>query len=308
MPKKVSKDKKPHKKDQKTQIPPDAFDDDAGTKVLIAKSDEITPEKQEEVEAKDTPQTSKMDADKSSEKEMSVDDDAEDKVEFKDDADKNSDDEGTDSEDNKSSNKDESEKEDEKRDGDDEESDDDLDEEKLPSSFYEKVLGEKLPEKSEEEEVIEEEKAGINRSMFFLGGVVFILTIIITSGVGYFVLQSYQPQPQQQVVDEVPTETPTPTPVEIDKEGITFEVLNGSGQSGVAGKTADAIKDLGYTADEVGNADSSDYSGITVGFSEDVTKDMKKVILDDLKKEFLRADEDNDLTPDGTDVVVIVGK
>lgn len=185
------------------------------------------------------------------------------------------------------------------------------DEEVLPPSFYEKVLGEKPPKKSESEDDDEkEEKEGLNRSLFFLGGVVFIMTIIIATVVGLILFNTFNSKVAEvkKQADATPTQIPTPTTVQISKEDITFEVLNGSGESGKAGKTADAIKALGYTAEKVGNADSKDYSGFEVGFSKDISQDEVKVIMADLKKEFINVKESGEIVPESTDVLVVVGK
>lgn len=290
MPKKETKAKKPEKK-ERVEVPPDAFDAPVGTKVLIAETKEKESQDTSKKASNDSQVVSeKVEKEKDKDQEESIEKEAKDEdVVEKDIADKP---EGV--------------AEDQKEE-DVEESEEDEPQEEKDVSFYEKVLGEKPPERVDDEE-IEEQKEGLNRSLFFLGGVVFVLTVIVASSIGYLMLGGINPVPSGEVVEETPTPTPTPTPVEIDKESITFEILNGSGQGGVAGRTAEAIAALGYTADEVGNADSSDYSGITVGFSDTVEDGEKEVILEDLDKEFLGVEEDEELEPETTDVVVIVGR
>lgn len=289
---KEEKVKKPHKK-EKVEVPPDAFDEPVGTKVLISELDEkdvekpIKSKKEDGILASDVPAVS--------EKENEL---MQDEVKVSNLTDKDAEfvsEEGL--------------EEDEKYLEESEEAEENKIGEKKEISFYEKVLGEKPPVINDDEDA-EEQKESLNRSLFFLGGVVFILTIIVASSIGYLILNARQVKNQEPVVDQqIPTPTVSPTPIEIDRESITFEVLNGSGQQGgMARKTAEAIKKLGYTADEVGNADSSNYSGITVGFSGDLTDSEKEIILDDLKKELLRVEEDSNLEPDGTDVLLIVGR
>lgn len=181
-----------------------------------------------------------------------------------------------------------------------------------PPSFYEKVLGEKPPENINSEDSDDQvQKDGINRSLFFLGGIVFVMTIIIATGVGMILLNKTNTLKKinfNQEPTPIPTEIPTPTVAEISKEDFTFEVLNGSGESGKAGKTADSIKELGYKVENVGNADSNDYLGFHVGFSSKISDTDKKMILDELKKEFINAKEDPTLEAEDTDILVIIGK
>lgn len=275
---------KDKKSDKKEEIPPDVFDEEAGTKILIAETDkeasfqsidkpiEDKPKKESSEEAEEKENKKK---EKSSDEPLVIEK--------------------------------ESQNEDSKT---EQEVDEDRDVGEV--SFYEKVLGEKPPEKPDSSDSeLEEEKEGLNRSLFFLGGVVFVLTIIIAGAIGFIFISSTQQGSRvakEAEISPVLTETPSPTAAQINKEEFTFEVLNGSGEGGKAGRTADAIEALGYTADEVSNADSSDYTGLEVGFSSDISDAEKKIILDDLKKEFLEASENEDLEPEGTDILVIVGK
>lgn len=91
-----------------------------------------------------------------------------------------------------------------------------------------------------------------------------------------------------------PTEKPgktTPTPtvsakVSLTPTGgakaaaLTIEILNGSGQSGVAGTAASAMKKLGYTITGTGNADTFTYVGYTIKI-----KKTKSAGLTQLKKD-----------------------
>lgn len=190
------------------------------------------------------------------------------------------------------------------------------DQEEDPSeqpSFYEKVLGEKPPEKSSDDpDEEEEQREGLNRSLFFLGGIVFVMTIVIATGVGLILLNKSNILPKVNIAiqpTQVPIKSPTPTPAEFKKSDISVEVLNGSGISGAAGKAGDKIGKLGYTVGNVDNADSSDHTGVEVGFASTTKDEAKKMILADLKGEFSDVTENHDLAPDGSaDVLVIIGK
>lgn len=168
----------------------------------------------------------------------------------------------------------------------------------------------KIDEESDEDlDLPQIEKS--NKKLFLLGIVVFIITIVITIGVGFFILNNISTGKKAVTSEEsekTVRETPTPV-VTIDKKEWTFEVLNGSGEAGKAKKTADAIKAIGYVVDSTGNAGKSDYTGVTVSFIKEIKNDVKDIILKDLKKEFITVKED-DAPTDKTEssILVIIGK
>ena len=183
-------------------------------------------------------------------------------------------------------------------------------------SFYEKVTGQKPEEHvsevdngdSDHEELPQIER--INRKLFLLGGVVFLLTVIVTTIIGVFIISTQKDVGQKtQVVEDVPSVTPTPTPVELNRSEFSFEVLNGSGIGGKAKETATIVSGLGYEVLSTGNAQKNDYEGVLVGFAPSVSETQKTLILDDLKKEFSYIEEDDELLPQkDTSVTVIIGK
>jgi hypothetical protein len=183
-------------------------------------------------------------------------------------------------------------------------------------SFYEKVTGQKPEEhlndvgdgNSDQEELPQIEK--INRKLFLLGGVVFFLTVIVTTIIGAFIISTQKDIDQKtQVVEEAPSATPTPTPIEFERSEFSFEVLNGSGIGGKAKETATIVSGLGYEVLSTGNAQKSDYEGVIVGFASSVSEAQKSLILEDLKKEFSHIEEDDELLPQkNTLVTLIVGK
>ncbi len=155
------------------------------------------------------------------------------------------------------------------------------------ASFYEKVMGEKPHEVSEDAEAEKGERS-INSKLFLLGAFVFVLTVLIASMVGLAILNkdTLLKQLTKKTVKPTPTiAIPTPTPVSISREEWKFEVLNGSDTSGVAAKGAEKIKALGYKVTRVGNADGS-VDSAQISLSKDVNESEKKTILEDLKIEF----------------------
>ncbi len=155
------------------------------------------------------------------------------------------------------------------------------------SSFYEKVMGEKPPERRDE--VKEEKKErSINTKLFLLGAFVFVLTVLIASMAGLAILNKDMlfTQLSKKTVKPTPTAAlPTPTPFAIQRDKWQFEVLNGSDTPGVAAKGSEKVKALGYKVTKVGNTDAT-VDAAQISFSKDANEEEKNAILKDLKPEF----------------------
>ena len=155
------------------------------------------------------------------------------------------------------------------------------------ASFYEKVMGEKPPERRDEVKKEKKERS-INTKLFLLGAFVFVLTVLIASMVGLAILNKDMLFTQLSKKTTLPTPTvvmPTPTPFAIQRDKWQFEVLNGSDTPGIAAKGAEKVKTLGYKVAKVGNADET-VDAEQISFSKDVTEEEKNAILKDLKPEF----------------------
>jgi hypothetical protein len=135
------------------------------------------------------------------------------------------------------------------------------------------------------------EKTGGKKPM-----VAFIVVLLIIAGViaGLFFLGRNQGSDQDGIsaaptdrvsvptieVDPTPTVEPTP---DLDRVDLSIEVLNGSGATGAAGDMADTLRELGYKISSTGNADRSDYKGITINISEK-NKEFITLLEADLKE------------------------
>lgn len=198
------------------------------------------------------------------------------------------------------------------------------DKEEMQVTFYEKVTGQKPPQKEipsanpdaslENERIISENELPqiekLNRKLFLLGGVVFLLTIVSTSAIGFLIINNPK-ETKEELLQKVVQEeiAPTPTIIEIDKSEWTFEVLNGSGEGGKAKKTADAIESLGYKISNTGNTDRKDYVGVIVSFIAEIENSTKEIILKDLKKEFLISPSEEEVgIASNADIILIIGK
>lgn len=105
-----------------------------------------------------------------------------------------------------------------------------------------------------------------------------------------------------------PTSVPTPTVEEVDLTAYEIKILNGSETAGEAGKQQENLEEEGFTVNDIGNAEESDYTETII----QAKKEVEKVYLDKLKevleKSFKVAEEVEELPEDAdSDVVVIIG-
>lgn len=98
----------------------------------------------------------------------------------------------------------------------------------------------------------------------------------------------------------------SPTPTTTSKAAIPLEVLNGSGVSGLAGKTADTLEGMGYTILKTGNADNSNYKTTEIYTNPEFTD--TKAFLEDLEEEFGSATVSGSLKDSTASARIIVGK
>lgn len=157
---------------------------------------------------------------------------------------------------------------------------------------------------------------------------IFIIVLLVLGLGGFWFYRGYQTNQQQAQESEVtPTEalvlespTPsddetTPTPTGVVRGAVTsskdlvIEVLNGSGEEGVAGKMRDHLSAKGYTNIEVGNADNFDYQGVEVRINDQYKKYLENVEADIKDAYTLSSDSGKIVQGDSdVDVTVIVGK
>jgi len=109
-----------------------------------------------------------------------------------------------------------------------------------------------------------------------------------------------------------PTPKPTSNPVDkatgLDRNKLSVEVQNGSGQAGVAGKGAGILKDLGYNVTSSGNADNFDYSNVNVKVKS-AKSDYLALLKKDLSASYTIGSSSSDLSASSSaDALVIIGK
>lgn len=84
-----------------------------------------------------------------------------------------------------------------------------------------------------------------------------------------------------------------------DKSEWVFEVLNGSGVAGRAGKAAQKLESLGYIVIEIDNADKQTYTLTEVSVIKDKL-DQAEILLEDLQTKFPSATLSGEFATDST--------
>jgi len=111
---------------------------------------------------------------------------------------------------------------------------------------------------------------------------------------------------------DTPSVTPTINPVDkttgLDRSKLSVIIQNGSGETGVAGKASDILKNLGYDVASSGNADNFDYTNVVIQVKNS-SSDYLDLLKTDLGLSYTIGTTSADL-PDSfsSDAVVIIGK
>jgi len=137
------------------------------------------------------------------------------------------------------------------------------------------------PLEVEEVEVKDELPAKKSGKKLFILGAILLLLIIVLGVVGFIFFPIENLPWNKNTAPPVSKETTTTLPVLV-KSDWSFEVLNGSGVTGAAGKTADELEALGYRVVEIGNADKQTYIGNGLFVSQKM-KDKVNLLVSDLK-------------------------
>ncbi len=109
-----------------------------------------------------------------------------------------------------------------------------------------------------------------------------------------------------EVTRSTPTSTPSPTPLDVNREEVSIEVLNGTGIAGEASFLQGELEELGYEDIEVGNASSQDNEITKVTFSSKLPDPIVKEITEKLEELYKKVDTDTS-SSQKVDVSVITG-
>jgi flagellar basal body-associated protein FliL len=141
--------------------------------------------------------------------------------------------------------------------------------------------------------------------------VIIIIGLLVLGGGGVFFFtrgakeEGNLPSP---TVSGTSTSTPAATPAATpaDRSKIEIEIQNGTGISGEASYLQGALKNLGYSTIEVGNADEQDASATTVTYGKSVSESIKSEITKKLEEVYKEVDVKSSSTQ-SVDVLIITG-
>jgi cell division septation protein DedD len=145
-----------------------------------------------------------------------------------------------------------------------------------------------------------------NKKIAIIIGIVF--AVVLVGGI-LTLRQSKKGDQTKIAVVEKKEPSPTEKP-KIDKSSVKVQVLNGTGTPGQAGTVVEALKEAGYSADNItsANADAFDSTITTItarkGF-EDIASDIKdnlKSVFDEINIDSSKLDEKSEF-----DIVVVTG-
>ncbi|OGG08950.1 hypothetical protein A2154_03700 [Candidatus Gottesmanbacteria bacterium RBG_16_43_7] len=126
----------------------------------------------------------------------------------------------------------------------------------------------------------------VNRRLYLFGGLVAGVIIGLVGILAYaYITQISEPKDQKSSESplSVPSRVPMPAFVRMN---ISFEVLNGSGISGAAGRAADTLTEKGYDVISVGNADDVKLGAPLELYLIEVEESNREKILGDLVELF----------------------
>lgn len=145
---------------------------------------------------------------------------------------------------------------------------------------------------------------------------IFVLTFIFAAagGVGgYFAYQKGLEKGKELAATPTPIVVSSPTPTassaaELKRSDLTLEVLNGTGESGLASEAKSFLEDKGYTVSKIDNADVFGATETQISI-----KDSKKGYIDllknDLSEKYPVASDSTGLSEDSAyDAVITVGQ
>jgi hypothetical protein len=121
-----------------------------------------------------------------------------------------------------------------------------------------------------------------------------VLTLVVIAGLGfggYYLLK--EPKFENEGVAnnsglstpsyEKPTDFPTPTQELINRDGVSIQILNGTGIEGEASYLQGKLRNLGYEDIEVGNARKQENIETQASFSDDLSSSIVSELTEALK-------------------------
>ena len=117
---------------------------------------------------------------------------------------------------------------------------------------------------------------------------------------------------EESVVSPTPFEFSSPSPEaspagQIERSEASVRVLNGSGVTGAAAALKDFLEGRGWTVDNIGNAESDDFTNTVIKFKASFAN-FQDTLFEDLSSDYSVEVSDDDLeATDSADIEVILG-
>ena len=148
------------------------------------------------------------------------------------------------------------------------------------------------------------------KEVFFIAFPTAIIVAALTGGILYYNnnrTAEGTPAPTSTAAPTTePEETASPS-AELSRGDLSVQVLNGTGESGVATTVKTLLEDLGYEDVDTANAATYDFEETVISIKED-KEDYLDMIIADLEDSYTIADDTETLDEDGDyDVTITVG-
>lgn len=161
---------------------------------------------------------------------------------------------------------------------------------------------------SEEEGKKDRPKIGL-KEVFFIAFPTAIIVAALTGGILYYNNNRTEgtPTPTSTAAPTAePEETASPS-AELSRSDLGVQVLNGTGESGVATTVKTLLEDVGYEDVDTANAATYDFEETVISIKED-KEDYLDMIIADLEDSYTIADDTETLDEDSDyDVTITVG-
>ncbi len=168
---------------------------------------------------------------------------------------------------------------------------------------------------SETEETLSERPLGeevplekTNKKLFKTGMIVVLIIFGATGWIFYLTSRYSEKTAQEKITFEEETSvepTTAPTLVQLEREEITLEILNGSGVAGAAGDATEIFEALGYEVLETGNAED------TVGnelYVDPEVEELVEALLEDVESELDISSISGELEDSDASARIILGE
>jgi len=149
-------------------------------------------------------------------------------------------------------------------------------------------------------------RSGNNKSLIIIA---VVIIVAVLTGIYFYTKQPKKTEEKKEAVIESVMPTPTTEP-EIDKSTVKIQVINGTGTPGQAGQVVQALKEEGYSADNIETDNAEEFNNTVTTITaranfEKIAENMKdtlKATFDDVKIESTKLEEESKF-----DVVVVTG-